>query len=251
VEKKNHLQEISTQLKKENVELKHELQEIETESGFLEPEIRNIKSSHEVMETKKVETEIKIKVINKQLDDLESECNGKQKLLDLLQLKLKEAKDRVIRRENIQKQIIKRRSFVRSSLESGNLEGLDYNEKAARVYKDMQSMNLDLKNNLVKLQGEKFMLDANVNDYKRLVMMQNKLNNSLQNYYDRRSRGNENSLKQFQLRTKENNQIASQVQKGMNVALDNVEKFLQSHIDGSEQQNVRMAGRKTIIDDKF
>ena len=65
----------------------------------------------------------------------------------------------------------------------------------------MQSMNLDLKNNLVKLQGEKFMLDANVNDYKRLVMMQNKLNNSLQHYYDRRSRDNENSLNLFKLRT--------------------------------------------------
>ena len=65
----------------------------------------------------------------------------------------------------------------------------------------MQSMDLDLKNNLVKLQGEKFMLDANVKDYKRLVMMQNKLNSSLQHYYDRRSRGNENSLNQFKLRT--------------------------------------------------
>ena len=50
-------------VQKENVELKHELQVIETESDFLEPEIRNIKSSHDVMETKKVETEIKIEVI--------------------------------------------------------------------------------------------------------------------------------------------------------------------------------------------
>jgi len=227
------------------------LQVIETESDFLEPEIRNIKSSHDVMETKKVETEIKIEVINKQLADLESEYNGKQKLLDLLKLKLKDAKDRVIRREKIQKQIMKRRSFVKSSLESGNLEGLNYNEKAARIYKDMQSMNLDLKNNLVKLQGEKFMLDANVNDYKRLVMMQNKLNNSLQHYYDRRSRDNENSLNLFKLRTNENKKIASQVQKGMGVALDNVEKFLRSHIDGLEQQNVKMAGRKTITDEQF
>ena len=37
----------------------------------------------------------------------------------------------------------------------------------------------------------------------------------------------------------------------MNVALDNVEKFLQSHIDGSEERNVKMAGRRTITDDKF
>lgn len=37
----------------------------------------------------------------------------------------------------------------------------------------------------------------------------------------------------------------------MGVALDNVEKFLRSHIDGLEQQNVKMAGRKTITDEQF
>ena len=55
--------------------------------------------------------------------------------LNTIKIKFKIIQDRVIRRDKIQKEIMKRRSFVKSSLESGNVEGLEYNEKAARVYK--------------------------------------------------------------------------------------------------------------------
>lgn len=236
--KKEKLHTVATKLQKEEEELVETLTRMEREQKVLEPQIADMKTSQFAMHNKMKETKDSLNVINEELQEVRTRYDDKQKIIEMLKLQLNGAKERLERRDIDHRQIMRERREVIENLELGNAEGIRFNKKAAESYRRIQELHLELKNDSLALYDEKLMLEASVKDYKQLVEMQQKMNWALNKYYHNRSQFNQAHLLNFKHRTMQNSEAVAGVQKGLEEALHNVENFLQSHVNGSEEDKV-------------
>jgi len=244
--KQKNLEVITVELKKEQKILKEELVVIEKESDELRPQIGEIVASKDVVSSRLRESESKIILITKELEEVTLKYDGKQQVVKMLKEQIEDATTRLSRRASVQRDITRRRGEVHSELHMGAKKQLKFNSNVATGYRNIQSLHLDLKNRMVKLYDEKLMFETGMKDYMQLVEMQKKLNWALSRYFENRNNFNEVNLNNFKLRSQNNTEAIRGVQGGLVNCVKNIETFLESHIDGSAQEEVREAGIKVL-----
>nr|CAB3228302.1 coiled-coil domain-containing protein 178-like [Phallusia mammillata] len=245
-QQKNTIEPVERKLQEEQMELKSKIKEMEFEELQMNQKLKDMTVSQNAMQKRINTAETNIAKLKEELNELQIKLETGENTNQNLQKKLDEATGRLDARDKQHKQLMAERIKVKEQLEENVRLEVESNKKVAQKYRVLQSEHIDLKNRFMSMYDNKVKMEASIKDHKQLLKLQEKLNSALRQYYYDRGKFNQAGLTKFYVQSHNNTNMMTNVQKGLDIAIDNISLFLKSQIDGSATNRVHQAAMEWL-----
>ncbi|XP_071952787.1 coiled-coil domain-containing protein 178-like [Antedon mediterranea] len=195
-------------------------------------------------------TEDAIEDLAEEMNEVSVQLETGQKMQEELKSSLEEVSQQINVRKNRHDDHMTERRKVWYDLEVELCQKLTENKKLASQYRGKQQRMYSIKNRLMNHFEDRIKMESSLKDHKQLNGLQNRLHNTLAQYYKIRGLYNENELSRFEEISDANSSRILDLQEDMDTCIATVSKFLLDQVDGTAAKMVTATARAALKDDK-
>ncbi|GFS13551.1 coiled-coil domain-containing protein 178-like isoform X2 [Elysia marginata] len=226
------------------------LKDMEWRSNMMNNKIEEMDAAQGMMEKSVKNSEKAIATLTAALEELNIQIDAGKKIEEDLRKQYNATIERLRGNESKHASLLKERQDVLKKHETDKEKFKDKNKELASRYRQLQNDFVVCKEQMLRSYDERVKIEAAITDVKQLKSLQTKLHGALAEYFKLSGLYNEAELSKLEQESSVNGVRVSELQVGMEAALDDISSFLSSQMDGTVARKMAWDAvkRKSIIE---
>ncbi|GFO13380.1 coiled-coil domain-containing protein 178-like isoform x2 [Plakobranchus ocellatus] len=237
-------------LKKNLDDLLEQLKNMEWRSNMMNNKIEEMDAAQGMMERSVKNSEKAIAELTAELEELTIQIDAGKKIEEDLRKQYNATLERFRGNDSKHTSLLKERQGVLKKHELDKERLKEKNKELASRYRQLQNDYVICKEQMLRSYDERVKIEATITDVKQLKSLQTKLHGALAEYFKLSGLYNEAELSKLEQESSINGVRVSELQVGMETALDDISSFLSSQMDGTVARKMAWDAvkRKSVID---
>ncbi|RUS92112.1 hypothetical protein EGW08_000136 [Elysia chlorotica] len=220
-------------LKNDLSALLEKLKDMEWRSNMMNNKIEEMDAAQGMMERSVKNSEKAIATLTDELEELNIQIEAGKKIEEDLRKQFNATVERLRGNDNKHTSLLKERQDVLKKNELDKEKFKEKNKELASRYRQLQNDYVVCKEQMLRSYDERVKIEAAITDVKQLKSLQTKLHGALAEYFKLSGLYNEAELSKLEQESSVNGVRVSELQVGMETALDDISSFLSSQMDGT------------------